>query len=426
MAFPLSRHLPSAGSCLPSSLHHQHHQHHHTITSTPTPKNFYTPLPHGTFSLKHFYQLSTLLSPPVHSILISTTMSSTRKSTRRKPSTTSRYLTGGEKNTKPLRITKPTFMEVGPKFGGGRGKRKTYIIPGDEDEEDGPPAGTRANSQFSSAYAIRSPPHSPLRVTSINTGSAISIESPQSDDPLSNLNAPTVAKTRSARRTLTSKSVPAPTTNTNKNGSTGAHIFIFNSSADKPKKRRLDYTQTADSLDYHNSAEGMLAERLSRSRSRSLGRDLESPNSHVDAEKVFVSPSGSATSSLSSLSSLPSSSRSSPILINSDSPQKVDPPKDNGSNRSSPIELSPTNDDDRLNKPSRATAKAPPVSTWKTGEEKRGGKRPVTFKKASYGVNGKGGKSTVPYAKELAESYRMPFPKTTRRIILTEMQPHSS
>ncbi|PUU81157.1 RTC4-like domain-domain-containing protein [Tuber borchii] len=151
----------------------------------------------------------------------------------------------------------------------------------------------------------------------------------------------------------------------------------------------------------------MLAERLSRSRSRSLGRDLEPPNSHVvGAEKVFVSPSGSATSSsLSSLSSLPSSSRSSPILINSDSPQKVDPPKDNGSNRSSPIELSPTSDDDRLNKPSRATAKAPPVPTWKTGEEKRGGKRPVSFKKASYGVNGKGGKSTVPYAKELMESH---------------------
>jgi len=354
-------------------------------------------------------------------------MSSTRKSTRRKPSTTSRYLTGGEKNTKPLRITKPTFVEVGPKFGGGRGKRQTYIRPGEEDEEDGLPAGTRANSQFSSAYAIRSPPHSPLRVTSISTGSAISMESPQSDDPLSNLNAPTVAKTRSARRTLTSKSVPGPTTNTNKTGSTG-HFFTPNSSADKQKKRRLDYTQTADSLDYHDSAKGMLAERLSRSRSRSLGRDLESPNSHVvGAEKVSVSPSGSATSSSSSpLSSLPSSSRSSPILIDSDSPQKVDPPKDNRSNRSSPIELSPINDDDRLNKPSRATAKVPPVPTWKTGEEKRGGKRPVTFKKASYGVNGKGGKSTVPYAKELMESHRMPFPKPTRRIILTEMQPHSS
>jgi len=350
-------------------------------------------------------------------------MSSIRKSTRRKPSAASRCPTGGEKNIKPPRITKPTFVEVGPKFGGGRGKRQTYMRPGDEDEEDDLPAGIRANSQFSSAYAIRSPPRSPVRVTTFSTGSGISTESPQSDDPLSNLNAPTVAKTRFARRTLTGKSVPAPPTNTNKGDSTGALSPAPNGSADKRNKKRFDYTQTADSLDYHDSAKGMLAERLSRSRSRSLGRDLESPNSPVvvGAETVFISPSGSATSSsLSPLSSLSSPNRSPPILINSDSPQKVD--QDNGSNRSSPIELSSTNDNNGLNKPSRTSAGPPPIPTWKTGEEKRGGRRPVTFKKAIYGVNG----STVPYAKELMESHRMPFPKPPRGIILTETQPHSN
>ncbi|CUS10168.1 unnamed protein product [Tuber aestivum] len=334
-------------------------------------------------------------------------MSSTRKSTRDQPSATSRYSSGGEKNPKRLKITKPTFMEVGPKFGGGRGKRQTYMIPGDEDvEDDSPPAGIRANSQFSSAYALRSPPRSPLQVTTINSGFAISTESPQSDDPLSNLNAPTVAETPSARRTLTRKSAPVPSTNTDENGSVGVHFSIPEGSADKHKKRRLDYTQTAESLDYHDSAEGMLAERLSRSRSRSLGRDLEPPNNHIDAEITSISPPGSARSSpLSSLSSLPSSNRSSPILINSDSPQKADPPKDSGSNRSSPINLDSTDRNDGSGKPAGEKAKAPPVPTWKTGEEKRGGKRPVTFKKAAYGVSGKGGRSTVPYSKELVVSH---------------------
>ncbi|PWW78803.1 hypothetical protein C7212DRAFT_355457 [Tuber magnatum] len=332
-------------------------------------------------------------------------MSSTRKSTRRKPSTTSRYSSGGEKVPKRPRITKPIFVEVGPKFGGGRGKRQTYMIPGNEDEEGGPPTGIRANSQFSSAYAIRSPPRSPRQVTTINSGFAISTESPQSDDPLSNLNAPTVTETQSARRILTRKSVPVPSTNADEKGSVGAHFSTPEGSANKHKKRRLDYTQTADSLDYHDSAQGMLAERLSRSRSRSIGRDLESPNDHVGVEKASISPSRSAvSSSLSSLSSLPSSNRSSPISINSDSPQKADLREDNRSDRSSPINPS-TDDNDDPGKPTGGEAKASPVLTWKTGEEKRGGKRPITFKKATYGVNGKGGCSTVPYAKELMKSH---------------------
>ncbi|KAG0133226.1 hypothetical protein HOY82DRAFT_556577 [Tuber indicum] len=332
----------------------------------------------------------------------------TRKSTRIKPSTTSTYSAGGEKSLKRPRITKPIFMEVGPKFGGGRGKRQTYMIPGDEDGEGGTPAGIRANSQFSSAYAIRSPPHSPLHVTSINTGTAISTESPQSDDPLSNLNAPTIAETRSARRTLTRKSVSVLSTNTNENGSVVPRFFVpYGPGDEHRKKRRLDYTQTADSLDYHDSAQGMLAERLSRSRSRSLGRELEpTNNSVVGEEKTSISRSGDTISSSSSpLSSLPSSSRSSPILIDGDSPKKADPSNDNGSNTPSLVNTDPTNGDDSLCGPTGGKAKAPPVPSWKTGEEKRGGKRPVTFKKATYGTNGKGGCSTIPYAKELMKSH---------------------
>ncbi|RPB00886.1 hypothetical protein L873DRAFT_1788791 [Choiromyces venosus 120613-1] len=336
---------------------------------------------------------------------------STRKST-------SRYSGANEKNPKRPRVTKPTFMEVGPKFGGGRGKRETYMRAGnDDDEQDKRPFGVRANSQFSDAYAIRSPPHSPRRVTSLNNGIA---KSPLFDDPLSSLNAPTITENRFARRTRTGKSVPAPSAYTDGNGSVGAQYIIPDTPADKQdkqkkqtKKRRFDYTRTADSLDYHDSAKGMLAERLTRSRSRSLEKDLESlKNDAFGAKRTSTSPS---LSSLSSLSSLPSASsgETSPILINSDSPRKADPPKNNRSKRPSPTNFDSADggdDRDDLIKPVEKKAKTSPISTWKTGEEKRGGRRPVTFKKATYGAGGRSGASTVPYAKELMKSHPFEAP----------------